>query len=185
MYFLQTRWYDPTVCRFISPDSYEYLDPTTFGGLNLYAYCLNNPIMYSDPSGRSIIATFVILGIFTLVGGVVGGVKAYNNAIENSFSKKDLFCQTVLGTLVGASFGLAAGGVVVMLGAVGAGILSKTFLGAEAIKAFTVGALAYNFTAIVVAPIIGVNMDVIEFNVTEQELPNPKDNWWFRRKNKK
>lgn len=52
MYHLQTRWYDPTIGRFISPDSYEYLDPETFGGLNLYAYCLNNPIMYVDPSGH-------------------------------------------------------------------------------------------------------------------------------------
>jgi len=52
MYHLQTRWYDPTIGRFISPDSYEYLDPETIGGLNLYAYCLNNPIMYTDPSGN-------------------------------------------------------------------------------------------------------------------------------------
>ena len=51
LYYLQTRWYDPIIGRFISPDSVEYLDPESFGGLNLYAYCLNNPIMYVDPSG--------------------------------------------------------------------------------------------------------------------------------------
>ena len=60
MYHLQTRWYDPTMCRFISPDSYEYLDPTNIGGLNLYAYCLNNPIMYTDPSGHFAISTLLI-----------------------------------------------------------------------------------------------------------------------------
>ena len=59
MYHLQTRWYDPTIGRFISPDSYEYLAPETTGGLNLYAYCLNNPIMYYDPSGCFSIDTIV------------------------------------------------------------------------------------------------------------------------------
>ena len=48
MYHLQTRWYDPTIGRFISPDSYEYLAPETIGGLNLYAYCLNNPVNYKQ-----------------------------------------------------------------------------------------------------------------------------------------
>ena len=52
LYHLQTRYYDPAIGRFISPDSYEYLDPKSFGGLNLYCYCYNNPIMYADPSGH-------------------------------------------------------------------------------------------------------------------------------------
>ena len=80
MYYLQTRWYDPTVCRFISPDSYEYLDPTTFGGLNLYAYCVNNPIMYSDPSGHFwdyvFDAVFIGWGISDLING---GYKDWKN----------------------------------------------------------------------------------------------------------
>ena len=37
--------------RFISADSIEYLDPETLGGLNLYAYCGNNPIMQIDETG--------------------------------------------------------------------------------------------------------------------------------------
>ena len=41
-YYLQTRYYDPVVCRFLTPDSPDYLEPTTFGGLNLYAYCKTN-----------------------------------------------------------------------------------------------------------------------------------------------
>ena len=53
MYYLQSRYYSPELGRFISPDSVEYLAPDTIGGLNLYAYCLNNPVMYVDPSGHS------------------------------------------------------------------------------------------------------------------------------------
>ena len=48
---MQTRYYDPEVGRFISQDSLEYADPETVNGLNLYAYCGNNPVMGYDPTG--------------------------------------------------------------------------------------------------------------------------------------
>ena len=53
MYWLTTRYYDPEVGRFISPDHYSYLDYQKLHGLNLYAYSKNNPVMYYDPSGHS------------------------------------------------------------------------------------------------------------------------------------
>ncbi len=52
LYYLMTRYYDPDTGRFISPDSIEYLDPSTIGGLNLYAYCGNDPINRYDPTGH-------------------------------------------------------------------------------------------------------------------------------------
>ena len=53
LYYLQSRYYDQKIGRFISPDSIEYLDPESINGLNLYAYCGNDPINYADPSGHS------------------------------------------------------------------------------------------------------------------------------------
>ncbi len=53
LYYLQSRYYDPELGRFISADSIEYLDPETLGGLNLYAYCGNNPVMAVDPNGNA------------------------------------------------------------------------------------------------------------------------------------
>lgn len=44
--FLRARYYNPTLGRFISRDPIEYA-----GGINLYAYVLNNPINFVDPSG--------------------------------------------------------------------------------------------------------------------------------------
>ena len=44
LYYLQTRYYDPELGRFISQDSIEYAEPETINGLNLYAYCANNPV---------------------------------------------------------------------------------------------------------------------------------------------
>ena len=46
LYYLQSRYYDPETGRFINADDVSYLDPETIHGLNLYAYCLNNPVMY-------------------------------------------------------------------------------------------------------------------------------------------
>ena len=52
LYYLETRYYDPEIGRFINADSIEYLDPETIGGLNLFAYCNNNPVMGYDPTGQ-------------------------------------------------------------------------------------------------------------------------------------
>ena len=52
LYYLQTRYYDPSIGRFISQDSIEYAAPQSINGLNLYAYCNNNPVMNIDPTGH-------------------------------------------------------------------------------------------------------------------------------------
>ena len=52
LYYLMSRYYDPQIGRFLNADSLEYLDPETIGGINLYVYCLNNPVMGVDPNGN-------------------------------------------------------------------------------------------------------------------------------------
>ena len=44
-YYLRARYYNPILGRFMQEDVYQG------DGLNLYAYCYNNPVMYFDPSG--------------------------------------------------------------------------------------------------------------------------------------
>ena len=46
-YYLRARYYSPIVGRFMQEDTYRG------DGLNLYAYCGNNPVMYYDPSGHA------------------------------------------------------------------------------------------------------------------------------------
>ena len=51
LYYLNARYYDSKIARFISEDTYtgNASDPLS---LNLYTYCANNPITYSDPTGH-------------------------------------------------------------------------------------------------------------------------------------
>lgn len=44
-YYLRARYYNPVAGRFMQEDVYQG------DGLNLYAYCGNNPVVYYDPSG--------------------------------------------------------------------------------------------------------------------------------------
>ena len=83
LYFLQTRYYDPEVGRFISQDSVEYADPTTVNGLNLYAYCGNNPVMGYDPTGTidwAAVGRF-IGGLFLGLAGAAIAVASVMNAL--------------------------------------------------------------------------------------------------------
>ena len=57
LYYLQSRYYNPTIGRFINADS---LIDNSAGvvGYNLFAYCANNPIVYEDSSGHWVETVF-------------------------------------------------------------------------------------------------------------------------------
>ncbi len=52
-YYLQSRYYDPTIARFINADGYLSTDSLGLLSYNMFAYCENNPVMCSDPNGKS------------------------------------------------------------------------------------------------------------------------------------
>ena len=55
LYYLETRYYDPKLGRFLNPDTLDYLgDGEDLHNYNLFSYCSNNPVMYSDPTGHSL-----------------------------------------------------------------------------------------------------------------------------------
>ncbi len=116
LYFLQTRYYDPETGRFISQDSVEYAEPETVNGINLYAYCGNNPVMNIDPTGRSLIAFLLILGGI-LVGGVVNGLIAGANAAEGESFGSAFLGGFITGVIGGV--GLAAGLAIAASGGIG------------------------------------------------------------------
>ena len=110
LYYLQTRYYDPQTGRFINEDNVGY-GLTQFellNGLNLYSYCLNNPIGYTDESGSSLILIGLILG--AIIGGTAGGVIVNNKAKESGAEGWELVGWTVLGVFGGALAGGGLGG---------------------------------------------------------------------------
>ena len=110
LYFLKTRYYDPEVGRFISPDSIEYLDPETINGLNLYAYCNNNPISNVDPNGnkwwRWLLGAVIIIAAVAL-SVVTAGVAAPISAALGG---------GMLGAIAGGAIAGAIGGAITSFG---------------------------------------------------------------------
>ena len=64
LYYLQSRYYDPEVGRFINADGYTATGQGLTGN-NMFAYCGNNPVMRADYTGEGWFA--VCLTIFALV----------------------------------------------------------------------------------------------------------------------
>ena len=51
MYYLGSRYYDPEIGRFISPDVFICTGQGLLGA-NMFAYCLNNPVNRTDKTGH-------------------------------------------------------------------------------------------------------------------------------------
>ena len=99
------RVYDPYTAMFYSPDPFIQA-PDNWVNYNRYAYCMNNPFKYTDPSGEFAWVPFAI-------AAVVGGVTNWAiNGAELSWKGLGYFGVGALGGVAG----LAAGG------AVGAGV---------------------------------------------------------------
>ena len=85
-YYLNARYYNPEIGRFITADDIEYLDTENMNGLNLYCYCLNNPSMHVDASGHFPIlaAILVFTGLLLVLTG--DSYKEY----ESNITSQDL-----------------------------------------------------------------------------------------------
>ena len=107
LYYLISRYYDPEIGRFISPDSVEYIVPSSISGLNLYVYCCNDPINMYDPSGNFAISIGLLLAIGGIVGAAIGagasvaGQYLANGCSWENFSWGQLALDTVLGGVSG------------------------------------------------------------------------------------
>ena len=69
-YYLQSRYYDPAIRRFINADGYVNANGG-FIGYNMYTYCSNSPIVYKDPSGNFLDTVFDIISIVASVVDVI------------------------------------------------------------------------------------------------------------------
>ena len=81
IYYLNSRYYDQYVGRFISADAYVSTGQG-FVGYNMYAYCNNNPVMLVDPHG-----TYAASISYNIYGSAIGG---FSYGFGISFDDDDL-----------------------------------------------------------------------------------------------
>lgn len=151
--YLNARWYAPGYGVFVSPDPVvqDPYDPLSWAA---YAYCRNNPVTYTDPSGRSFWGIFlaalaivalvvvtilalaldvisfgsltapVVIGVIAL-GMVVGGIVGGLAAAQKGGTTGDI----VEGVLVGAAVGGWAAFASIAGGGAGAGAAGLLHVG--------------------------------------------------------
>ncbi len=111
-YYLQSRYYNPEVGRFISSD---VLLSTGQGvlGHNAYAYCGNNPIVREDTQGN--LWGLIAAAVGAVTGAVVGAVTgAVTGAITALASGSDFGETVVAGIASDVAAGAITGAAVVI-----------------------------------------------------------------------
>jgi len=112
------RVYDPVLGMFLSPDNYVQA-PGFSQNFNRYAYCVNNPLIYTDPTGE-----FWHLIIGAVIGGTMNVIFNAGN-IDNFWEGLGYFgigaAAGALGAGVGAGVSSAIAG-----GSFGAGFVGSS-----------------------------------------------------------
>ncbi len=162
LYYLNSRYYDPNTGRFINADTIDYLDPESINGLNLYAYCLNNPVMYCDPTGHAFLATLLItMAIGGAIRGSIGAVNAYMDGASNL----EIFGAFAAGFVRGA----AVAGAMMLGGAAGLTSIGLTVAGYSLATGTAVG------VSLTMGLISGLGAYSIETATNKDMLWNSKD----------
>lgn len=128
MYYLQSRYYDPEIKRFICGDDTKVLqEKTNLYNKNLYVYCDNNPIIKKDATGEvgfwsvaigavTNIAASALTAVITgeeytlkdlVKDGVEGGLTAFNDIFGTAFAILGGFATGIQLFREGASLGKA------------------------------------------------------------------------------
>ncbi len=127
------RIYDPVLARFLSPDPYVQA-PDFTQNYNRYAYCLNNPFKYTDPSGELFAIDDIIIG--AMIGAFVNAVIQGMSHKSNEQIIGGFFAGGFTGAGSAALGGVAAAWQVPGIFA-GAGASALTGAGVGALSGFT------------------------------------------------
>ena len=151
LYYLQSRYYDSYTGRFINADG------QLNGGLlgyNLFAYCENNPVMYTDPTGEFLLSALII-------GAVIGAVAlfaltAYTDYVDDGeiFNGSVSAIDYVRNTVAGAALGAITGFIIPELGALLAGGTLSGGMGAATMVLATSGEAIATIEAIGTAALV-------------------------------
>lgn len=114
LYYLNSRYYDPEIGRFINPDDVSVLEATqnNLNGLNLYVYCLNNPVNDTDVNGDLSWWQWLLFGLGALL--VVAATVVLTVTSGGAFVglAGSMIVGAAKGALIGATIGTVAGGII-------------------------------------------------------------------------
>ena len=115
-YYLQSRYYDPEIGRFINADN-QLSTGSDLTGLNLFTYCGNNPVNRTDSTGHAwwhwaIGAAVVVacaVAVVATAGGAAAGLAAVA-AVGNGMAAATTASTVAAGAFIGSAtaFGTAA-----------------------------------------------------------------------------
>jgi hypothetical protein len=124
------RAYDPLLAQFLGPDPYIQ-ESGNWQNHNRYAYCLNNPLKYTDPTGEFFWAAILIGAILNT------GYQAYKGNIDNV---GDFFLAAGIGGLAGAAAAFGGGAAMSLMNGFGLhGTFAYGFLGGASGSGFLGG----------------------------------------------
>ena len=88
LYYLQSRYYNPTWGRFLNADGYINANGDLLG-YNMFAYCGNNPVMYLDDTGENPVGflTQVFISIVSYAGIAIASI--FNEDVRNDMNDID------------------------------------------------------------------------------------------------
>lgn len=174
MYYCHTRYYVPEWCRWLNADHPSFLQPESLQGMNLFAYCGNNPVMCLDKygympqwlettlkiaGGIAIIAGAIALSLATFgvtsvifagaaIGAIAGGIGAAVGTISTGGSIHDFANNFLVSTATGALSGAVAASPIGLQGqiAINIGIGMLNYLGTQGLSGeeITLGGLLYS-----------------------------------------
>ena len=113
LYYLQSRYYDPAVGRFINSDDVKYFGANqNLNSFNGYCYCANNFVIYLDSNGHFFTVALVIGAIVGLAVGF--GATAYADYLDDgevfngSIDAVGYVANSLVGGVIGGAMGYFA-----------------------------------------------------------------------------
>ena len=178
LYYLQSRYYNPTWGRFINADG--QLATKHLAGVNLFVYCNNNPVMYSDPYGTApewwqwtVSGIAVVAGIALIAtgaGGPLGGalICAGVNSIIGSYTNEAAGGSSTAGWVGGGITGLICGA--------GAGMAGTAFCDAtKAVGLACLGQITKGITVSYGLGVLGSSAGTIVSSLMDGKIVNVND----------
>ena len=123
MYYLNSRYYHPSIRRFLTIDDINYLEYEALSSLNLYQYCKDNPLMRKDNTGK---LSFIVGLAWSVAAGLVSAAFQVVDNIANGKEGSDVF-ENVLGSFlsstVNSAITLTCGVVGIITGAIASSVI--------------------------------------------------------------